>query len=44
MQFIVIKTYLDEAKGRKTVVSGRVEDLDGTVLVEATYVHLFPLR
>ncbi|KAF9457363.1 mitochondrial protein [Collybia nuda] len=41
-QFIVIKTFLDEAKGRKTVVSGRIEDLDGTVLVEATALFVQP--
>jgi len=39
-QFIVMKTFLKEAKGRKATVSGRVEDLDGTVLVEARYVPL----
>jgi len=31
----VIHTSLVEAKGRKAVVSGRVEDLDGRLLVEA---------
>jgi acyl-coenzyme A thioesterase PaaI-like protein len=35
-QFIVIRTTLVEKKGRKAVVSGRVEDMEGTVLVEAT--------
>lgn len=40
-QFIVIRTFLTEAKGRKAIVSGRVEHLDGTVLVEATYVSCF---
>jgi len=39
-QFIVIKTTLTKAKGRKAEVSGRVETLDGTLLVEATYVIL----
>lgn len=37
-QFIVIHTSLVEAKGRKAVVSGRVEDLDGGLLVEAKWV------
>ena len=36
-QFIVIKTFLTEVKGRKVTVSGRVEDLHGTALVEARY-------
>ena len=39
-QFIVFKTFLKEAKGRKVTVSGRVEDLDGTILVDARYVIL----
>ena len=34
-QFIVIRTFLKEGKGRKVTVSGRVEELGGTVLVEA---------
>jgi acyl-CoA thioesterase FadM len=35
-QFIVIKTKLGEVKGRKAYVTGRVETLDGTLLVEAS--------
>lgn len=35
-QFVVIKTSLQEVKGRKATVTGRVEDLKGTLLVEAT--------
>lgn len=40
-QFIVIRTSLVEAKGRKTMVKGQVEDLEGTLLVEAKYVLPF---
>ena len=40
-QFIVIKTRLREAKGRKVKVAGTVEDLDGNVLVEAEWVSDF---
>ena len=40
-QFIVIKVKLDEAKGRKSRVSGTVEDMAGNVLVEAKYVLVF---
>lgn len=39
-QWIVIKTRLVEAKGRKARVEGTVEDLQGNVLVEAKYVIL----
>ena len=38
IQFIVIKVSLVEKNGRKSKVAGRVEDLKGTLLVEATYV------
>jgi len=41
-QFIVIKTKLVEHKGRKAVVSGRIEDLDGTLLVEADATFIQP--
>jgi hypothetical protein len=34
----VIKTRLVEVKGRKSIVSGQVEDLAANVLVEATLV------
>jgi hypothetical protein len=37
---VIIKTQLVEVKGRKATVSGRVEDLKGTHLVEATYVYI----
>lgn len=33
-----MRTFLAKAEGRKVTVTGRVEDLDGTVLVEASYV------
>ncbi|KAJ7736031.1 Thioesterase/thiol ester dehydrase-isomerase [Mycena maculata] len=41
-QFVVIRTELVEAKGRKVVVSGRVEDLQGVVLVEADALFIQP--
>ncbi|KAM6499898.1 HotDog domain containing protein [Amanita muscaria] len=41
-QFIVIKTKLDGIQGRKAFVSGRVEDLQGTLLVEATATFIQP--
>jgi acyl-CoA thioesterase FadM len=41
-QFIVIKTTLIEAKGRKSVVSGTIEALDGSLLVEATATFVQP--
>ncbi|THH18808.1 hypothetical protein EW146_g2220 [Bondarzewia mesenterica] len=41
-QFIVLKTRLVELKGRKAIVSGTVEDMDGTVLVEATATFVQP--
>ncbi|KAL4259214.1 Thioesterase/thiol ester dehydrase-isomerase, partial [Pleurotus pulmonarius] len=41
-QFILIKTKLVEAKGRKARVSGVVEDLEGNILVEATATFVQP--
>ncbi|KAF9445887.1 Thioesterase/thiol ester dehydrase-isomerase [Macrolepiota fuliginosa MF-IS2] len=41
-QFIVIRTSLAEAKGRKAVVKGRVEDLEGVLLVEAEATFVQP--
>ncbi|KAG6864907.1 hypothetical protein C0991_006436 [Blastosporella zonata] len=41
-QFIVIRTFLNEAKGRKVTVTGRVEALDGTLLVEASATFVQP--
>ena len=41
-QFLVIKTKLDTLQGRRAVVSGRVEDLQGTLLVEATGTFVQP--
>ncbi|KAH9888547.1 Thioesterase/thiol ester dehydrase-isomerase [Cubamyces lactineus] len=41
-QFIVIKVKLDEAKGRKSRVSGTVEDMAGNVLVEANALFIQP--
>ncbi|KAF9517449.1 hypothetical protein BS47DRAFT_1326160 [Hydnum rufescens UP504] len=41
-QFLKITTQLIEQKGRKVVVSGRVEDLGGKVLVDATSTFVEP--
>lgn len=41
-QFIVIRTSLIEAKGRKTIVKGRVEELNGALLVEADATFVQP--
>ncbi|KAF8959848.1 HotDog domain-containing protein [Flammula alnicola] len=41
-QFVVIKTHVNELKGRKVTVSGTVEDLTGTVLVEASGTFVQP--
>ena len=41
-QFVVIKIRIDEVKGRKAIASGRVEDLNGTVLVEASSTFVQP--
>ncbi|KAK2467458.1 hypothetical protein APHAL10511_000313 [Amanita phalloides] len=41
-QFIVIKTKLDSLNGRKAVVSGRIEDLQGTLLVDASATFVQP--
>ncbi|KAJ7764137.1 mitochondrial protein [Mycena maculata] len=41
-QFVVIKTQFLEGKGRKAMVSGRVESLDGTLLVEAKAMFIQP--
>ncbi|KAF9239848.1 HotDog domain-containing protein [Melanogaster broomeanus] len=41
-QFIVIKIRLNEKNGRKAKVSGRVEDLKGNVLVEASATFVQP--
>ncbi|PPQ64053.1 hypothetical protein CVT24_008866 [Panaeolus cyanescens] len=41
-QFVVIKTKIQEVKGRKATVTGRVEDLNGTVLVEASAMFVQP--
>ncbi|KAF9561491.1 Thioesterase/thiol ester dehydrase-isomerase [Agrocybe pediades] len=41
-QFVVIKTKIDQLKGRKATVTGRVEDLNGTVLVEASATFVQP--
>jgi hypothetical protein len=38
LQFVILKTRLVEAKGRKATVSGRLEDLNGSLLVDAQYV------
>ena len=39
---MVIKIRIEEVKGRKATVSGRVEDLNGTVLVEASSTFVQP--
>ncbi|KAH7922009.1 Thioesterase/thiol ester dehydrase-isomerase [Leucogyrophana mollusca] len=41
-QFIVIRVFLTEKRGRKSMVAGRVEDLKGNVLVEATATFVQP--
>ncbi|KAH9837995.1 Thioesterase/thiol ester dehydrase-isomerase [Rhodofomes roseus] len=41
-QFLVIKTRLIEAKGRKSKVAGAIEDMDGNVLVEAEALFIQP--
>ncbi|GJJ13031.1 hypothetical protein Clacol_007280 [Clathrus columnatus] len=41
-QFVIMKTKLVELKGRKAVVDGRIEDLDGKVLVEARGIFVEP--
>ncbi|KAJ7124703.1 HotDog domain-containing protein [Mycena filopes] len=41
-QFVVLKTKLVELNGRKATVSGRVEDLDGNLLVDATALFIQP--
>jgi len=41
-QFVVIKTSVVSIKGRKVQVVGRVEDMKGTLLVEATATFVQP--
>jgi len=41
-QFLVIKTHLVESKGRKSKVAGRIEDMQGNVLVEAEALFIQP--
>jgi acyl-coenzyme A thioesterase PaaI-like protein len=41
-QFVVIRTRIEEIKGRKVIASGRVEDLHGAVLVEASATFVQP--
>ncbi|TFK38820.1 HotDog domain-containing protein [Crucibulum laeve] len=41
-QFVIIRTSLIETKGRKAIVKGHVEDLNGTLLVEATATFVQP--
>ncbi|KAF7353969.1 4HBT domain-containing protein [Mycena venus] len=41
-QFVIIKSELVELKGRKAFVAGRVETLDGTLLVEADGLFIQP--
>ena len=39
---MVAKVRIEEVKGRKAIVSGRIEDLNGTVLVEASSTFVQP--
>ncbi|KAJ7576121.1 Thioesterase/thiol ester dehydrase-isomerase [Mycena floridula] len=41
-QFVVIKTQFKELKGRKSFVAGRIEDLQGNLLVEADAMFVQP--
>ncbi|KAF8639387.1 hypothetical protein AX17_001543 [Amanita inopinata Kibby_2008] len=41
-QIVVIRTKLEDLQGRKARVSGRVEDLNGTLLVEASATFVQP--
>ncbi|KAH8829548.1 HotDog domain-containing protein [Flagelloscypha sp. PMI_526] len=41
-QFIVIKTRVQEVKGRRVTVTARVEDVDGKLLVEAESLFVQP--
>jgi len=41
-QFIVFRIHLLEAKGRKSRVSGTIEDLDGNILIEASGLFVQP--
>ncbi|KAK0451731.1 Thioesterase/thiol ester dehydrase-isomerase [Armillaria borealis] len=41
-QFVVIKTSLQELQGRKITVTGRIEDLEGKILVEASALFVQP--
>lgn len=41
-QFLVVKTRLVEAKGRKSKVAGVIEDMEGNVLVEAEALFIQP--
>jgi acyl-coenzyme A thioesterase PaaI-like protein len=41
-QIVVIRTRIEERKERKAVVSGRIEDLNGTLLVEASATFVQP--
>ena len=40
--FIVVKAQVDEQKGRKVFVSGRIESLEGQLLVEADALFVEP--
>ncbi|KAI0077515.1 Thioesterase/thiol ester dehydrase-isomerase [Panus rudis PR-1116 ss-1] len=41
-QFLVIKTHKVEQSGRKVTVAGRIEDVDGNLLVDATALFIQP--
>jgi uncharacterized protein (TIGR00369 family) len=41
-QFVVLKTRLVDLKGRKAMVTGRVEDVQGTLLVDAEALFIQP--
>lgn len=41
-QFVVVKTRLDQKKGRKVVVSGSMETLDGELIADAKAIFVEP--
>ncbi|CAA7266443.1 unnamed protein product [Cyclocybe aegerita] len=41
-QFVIVRTRIGEVKGRKANVTGQVEDMKGTVLVEASAMFVQP--
>lgn len=41
-QFVVVRTELEQKKGRKVVVAGRMETLDGERIADATAIFVEP--